>query len=195
MTTARDKLLDAALARFDRDGAVAATLEEIRADAGVSVGALYHHFKDKQALASTLYVETLAGFQQGFLDVLGRSPTAELGIRATVGHTVGWGAAHPAQARLLFGGRGSADPEALAEINRDFFGRTSAWYATHAFYGAVRELPFTLLASLWLGPSLEYLRHTAGGAPGEPDPVARAALADAAWAALGTASEKEFVNP
>lgn len=195
MTTARDKLLAAALARFDRDGAVGATLEEIRADAGVSVGALYHHFKDKQALASALYVETLATYQQGFLAVLGRSPTAVQGIRGAVEHTVDWGAANPVRARLLFGGRGAADPDALAEINRDFFGRTSAWYATHAFYGAVRELPFTLLTALWLGPSLEYLRHTAGGVPGKPDPLARTALADAAWTALGTASEKEFVNP
>lgn len=192
---AREKLLTAALERFDRDGALAATLEEIRADAGVSVGALYHHFADKQALASALYVETLAGYQQGFLAVLGSSPTAEQGIRGAVEHTLDWGAANPVQARLLFGGRGAADPDALAEVNRDFFGRAGAWYATHAFYGAVRELPFTLLVALWLGPSLEYLRHTAQGSARPVDPTARRALSDAAWAAVATPSEKELVDP
>lgn len=192
---ARERLLRAALGRFDREGALGATLEEVRADAGVSVGALYHHFADKQALASALYVETLAGYQQGFLAVLGTSPTAEQGIRGAVEHTVDWGAAHPAEARLLFGGRGAADPAALAEVNHDFFGRAGAWYATHAFYGAVRELPFTLLVALWLGPSLEYLRHTAQSRPRPADPAARHALSDAAWAALATASEKEFVDP
>ena len=51
---ARQRLLDAALARFSDDGALAATLDGVRQDAGVSVGTLYHHFADKRALATAL---------------------------------------------------------------------------------------------------------------------------------------------
>ncbi|MBB4662274.1 hypothetical protein [Conexibacter arvalis] len=127
--------------------------------------------------------------------MLGASPTAEGGVRGAVLHTLDWCAAHPAQARLLFGGRGAADPAALADANRGFFGRASGWYATHVHYGAVRELPFPLLSALWLGPSLHYVRHALDG----PEPAigadARTALADAAWAALGTVGEQEPITP
>ncbi len=45
--SARDRLLTAALDRFGTDGPVAVSLEVVRIQAGVSVGALYHHFEDK----------------------------------------------------------------------------------------------------------------------------------------------------
>lgn len=176
---ARRRLLDAALARFAADGALAATLDEIRAEAGVSVGALYHHFADKTALAGALYVETLARYQEALLATLAEHDGAEEGVRAVVDLTAAWCRAHPAEARLLFGGRGAADAQALAEINRPFFRQVTAWYRTHARYGALRVLPRHLVPALWLGPTLDHLRH-------DPDiPAADVAvLADAAWLVL-----------
>jgi AcrR family transcriptional regulator len=182
--SARRRLLDAALERFARDGALAATLDEIRADAGVSVGALYHHFADKSALASALYVETLRGYQQGFLEVLDANPEAETGIRAVVHHTLDWCAGHPAQARLLFGGRGDADTAALAEVNRDFFSRVGRWYWGHAHYGVLRTLEFPLVSSLWLGPTLDHLRHWLHSGEKAVSKDTADILAEAAWQAL-----------
>jgi len=46
--------METARRRFASDGAIAATLDEIRRDADVSVGALYHHFPDKPALAAAV---------------------------------------------------------------------------------------------------------------------------------------------
>jgi AcrR family transcriptional regulator len=45
--------------RFAADGAIAATLEDIRRDADVRVGALYHHFPDKPALAAAVYAQVM----------------------------------------------------------------------------------------------------------------------------------------
>jgi AcrR family transcriptional regulator len=45
-------LLETARRRFAADGAIAATLDEIRRDAEASVSALYHHFPDKPAPAA-----------------------------------------------------------------------------------------------------------------------------------------------
>lgn len=182
--SARQRLLDAALERFARDGALAATLDEIRADAGVSVGALYHHFADKSALAGTLYVETLRRYQEGFVAILDANLEAEAGVRAAVRHTFDWCTEHPAEARLLFGGRGDADTAALAEVNRDFFSRVGRWYWGHAHYGVLRTLDFPLVSSLWLGPTLDHLRHWLhSGERTVPDATV-AILAEAAWQAL-----------
>ena len=75
---ARERLLDAALAHFAADGGLGATLEDIRRDAGVSVGALYHHFSDKAALAGALYGTLTDEFQQGFLEELRANAGAEI---------------------------------------------------------------------------------------------------------------------
>jgi TetR/AcrR family transcriptional regulator, transcriptional repressor for nem operon len=51
MAPARQKLLNAALAVIREKGYVATTLGELCARAGVAKGSLFHHFKDKEALA------------------------------------------------------------------------------------------------------------------------------------------------
>ncbi len=179
-TPVRERLLDAALLSFSREGTLAATLEEIRGEAGVSVGALYHHFADKRALAGALYLRTLAEFQEGFCAMLEGRTDAEAGVRAAVDHLVRWCRAHPAQARMLFDGREAADPKALQALNRDFFARTMRWYDTHVHYGVLRPLPGRLAAALWLGPTFDYLRQ----GQGRIDPTVRRTLADAAWQTL-----------
>ena len=62
----RGRLLQTARRRFAADGAIAATLDEIRRDADVSVGALYHHFPDKPALAAAVYAQLMSEYQGEF---------------------------------------------------------------------------------------------------------------------------------
>jgi AcrR family transcriptional regulator len=182
--SARDRLLAAALRRFAGDGALVATLDEVRADAGVSVGALYHHFADKAALAGALYVQTLRAYHAAFLEALDAHPGAEDGVRAGVAVTLRWCAEHPAEAQLLYGGRASADPAALREANRPFFARVTSWYAAHVHYGVLRELDVGLVAALWLGPTLDHLRHRLADGEATVGREAAEVLADAAWRAL-----------
>lgn len=182
---AREKLLAAALRRFGEHGALAATLDEIRADAGVSVGALYHHFADKQSLAAALFAECLADYQQGFVAVLRAHPGAEDGIRAGVEFHLRWCEGNPARARFLLGDRPSPDPEPLRDLNRAFFDEVLAWWRAHAHYGALRDYDLDLAYALWLGPSQEYTRLALSGRVARPPRRIATALADAAWLTLG----------
>lgn len=185
--SARTLLLEAALARFDADGALGATLEDIRGEAGVSVGALYHHFPDKAALAAALYVELTGEFQDGFLAELRAHPRAEDGVKAGVRFYLRGVSANRAGAAFLLGGRPENDA-ALRERNRPFFAEATAWWETHVHYGALRSLPFDLIHALWLGPAHEYTRHwVAGRGKRVPGAVADV-LADAAWQTLKEAA-------
>ena len=176
---ARERLLRAALVRFDAEGTLGATLEDIRREAGVSVGALYHHFPDKQALAAALYVELTESFQEGFLAELRSHRAAEQGVKAGVRYYLRWVSANRAAAAFLLAGR-PQDPR-LRERNRRFLGEVMAWWETHVHYGAVRALPLDVIHALWLGPAQEYSRHwVAGRAKRVPSSVA-GLLADAAW--------------
>jgi AcrR family transcriptional regulator len=180
---ARQLLLQAALARFASDGALSATLEDIRRDAGVSVGALYHHFPDKAALAAALYVDLTGTFQDGFLAELRTHPGAEEGVKAGVRFYLRWVSAERDAAAFLLAGRPD-DQSELRERNRGFFAEATAWWRTHVHYGALRPLPFDLIHALWLGPAHEYARHwVAGRARRVPADVADV-LAEAAWQLL-----------
>ncbi|MEO1061915.1 MAG: TetR/AcrR family transcriptional regulator [Actinomycetota bacterium] len=54
----RRRILDAARARFAGQGYETTTIAELLDDAGVSKGALYHHFDSKESIAETLFSET-----------------------------------------------------------------------------------------------------------------------------------------
>ena len=180
VASTRERLLDSALERFASEGPVATTLDAVRADAGASVGALYHHFPDKAALYDAVRERSLARFQAEFVGELERHTDAEAGVRAIVRLQIEWCAANEAAARLLLDGR----PSGAEEMNREFFGRIASWWRVHARYGAVRDLDPLMLHVLWLGPAMELTRHWLSGNARRPTDAQVDALADAAWAAL-----------
>src|SRR5271166_6010248 len=166
---ARERLLAAALERFEAEGPLAATLEDIRRDAGVSVGALY------AALAED--------FQQAFLAELRRHPGAEDGVRAGVACYLWWVSEHRAAAAFLLGERPAGDAE-LREHNRRFFAEVTAWWDGHVHYGVLRDLPFDVINALWLGPAHEYTRHWVAGRGKRVPATVAGVLSDAAWQTL-----------
>ena len=180
--SARNRLLEAALDRFGADGPVAVSLEDVRVQAGVSVGALYHHFADKTALVDALYLELTEDFQTGFLSELRGHAAAEDAIKSGVAYYLRWVTRNRAGARVLLGHR-PAD-RALRELNRAFLSELRAWWDTHVHYGALRPLSLDLVHALWLGPAHEYTRQWLDSR-GKRSPVAITdALADAAWNTL-----------
>jgi len=55
----RNKVLETALDLFSEFGYFNTSIHDIRRTAGVSIGAIYHHFTNKEALAKSLYDELL----------------------------------------------------------------------------------------------------------------------------------------
>lgn len=190
--TLQERILCAATRRFVRDGVLGSRLEAIRRDAGVSIGAVYHHFPDKQALHAEAFLRALAGYQAGFVEALQGSEGAEAGVKGAVRYHLRWVASNRDSAALLLGEQpsGRVVGKSLAEQNRAFFSAVLRWWRIHAGYGSLREVDPALLYALWLGPAQEYCRHWLAGRnsklPGRaPQPNAVAGeLADAAWATL-----------
>lgn len=180
--SARDRLLSAALDRFGAGDPVLVSLEEIRREAQVSVGALYHHFADKGALVEELYVTLTAAFQHEFVAHLRAQTTAEDGVKAGVAFYLRWVSRNRPGARVLLTHRpGSA---ALRNLNRDFLGEVKTWWDTHVRYGTLRPLGLDVVHALWLGPSHEYTRQWLDGAQKRPPAAVIELLSDAAWNTL-----------
>jgi AcrR family transcriptional regulator len=179
---ARGRLLDVARRRFAAHGAIAATLDEIRRDADVSVGAMYHHFPDKPTLAAAVYAQVMGEYQVGFLAMLRRHTIAERGIRGGVAHHLRWVVDNRSEAALLLGDR--LDSAELRDCNREFFAAVRDWWRPHHSYGALRPMQAGITAALWFGPAQEFGRYwIAGDEPRMPRGVAKI-FADAAWKAL-----------
>ncbi|MGE2725580.1 TetR/AcrR family transcriptional regulator [Mycolicibacterium pulveris] len=179
---ARSRLLAVARQRFAAEGALAATLDQVRREAKVSVGALYHHFPDKRSLATAVYAEMIGQYQSGFLEMLRGHDTAEGGIRGGVAYHLDWVSAHRGEATLLLGDR--LDSEQLRAANAAFFGSVRDWWRPHQRYGMLQPMRIGITAALWLGPAQEFSRYwIAGTEPTMPKEAVRA-FADAAWVAL-----------
>jgi AcrR family transcriptional regulator len=168
--------------RFADDGALVATLDEVRRDAGVSVGALYHHFPDKLSLATAVYAELLGEYQDGFVTMLRAHPTAEGGIRGGVAYHLHWVADHRGEATLLLGSR--LDSAQLREYNTRFFTAVRDWWRPHHGYGVLRPLRIGITAALWLGPAQEFSRHWVAGPDSKMPRGVAQTFADAAWNVL-----------
>lgn len=81
---ARPKLERAALKLFVDTGFDAATTRQIASEAGVSEGALYRHYKGKDELALTLFMETHNRLGQMLADALSKPGTVEQRISRAI---------------------------------------------------------------------------------------------------------------
>jgi AcrR family transcriptional regulator len=179
---ARDRLLRAARRRFAVDGALLPSLDEVRREAEVSVGALYHHFPNKPALAAAVYAQLIGEYQAGFVAMLRKHDTAEGGIRGGVAYHLRWVTEHHSEARLLLGDR--LDSAALRDVNREFFAAVRDWWRPHHAYGALQPMRLGVTAALWLGPAQEYCRYWIAGGNAKMGRDAVETFAAAAWAML-----------
>lgn len=174
--------MQSARRRFAADGALAATLDEIRRDAEVSVGALYHHFPDKSALAAAVYAQVMGEYQAGFVVMLRRHETAEGGIRGGVAHHLRWVAVNRGEAALLLGDR--LESVGLDNTNRVFFAAVRDWWRPHHNYGALQPMQSGVTAALWFGPAQEFSRYWIAGAESRMPRGVVKTFADAAWKTL-----------
>ncbi len=102
MAGARDDLLTAALAVFDRDGFEGATVAAIRERAGASNGSFFHFFGSKRELAGTLFLEILRRYHIAMLDAIDPPPGAEDGIARLIRTHLDWVADNRSEANFLF---------------------------------------------------------------------------------------------
>jgi AcrR family transcriptional regulator len=105
-TSAREDLLAAGLAVFDRDGFDGATVAAIRTRARASNGSFFHFFGSKKELAGTLFLQTLERYHAAVLAALAAPRKAPLGAIDGIGGLIrahlDWVVDNRLEARFLF---------------------------------------------------------------------------------------------
>jgi AcrR family transcriptional regulator len=102
MTTAREDLLAAGLAVFDRDGFDGATVAAIRTRARASNGSFFHFFGSKKELAGTLFLEILARYHAAVIAAVDGSCGAREGVARLIRAHLEWVVNSRREARYLF---------------------------------------------------------------------------------------------
>lgn len=99
---AREDLLAAGLAVFDRDGFEGATVAAIRTRARASNGSFFHFFGSKKELAGTLFLEVLQRYHAAVFAAIEARSGAQDGIARLIRAHLDWVVNNRREARYLF---------------------------------------------------------------------------------------------
>ncbi len=82
----RALILETALRLFSRNGFFNTSVQDIRKEADISIGSIYHHFSGKEAIAKAIYLDLLGKIDVTMRDILSRHSTAHDRCREVVVH-------------------------------------------------------------------------------------------------------------
>lgn len=178
-------ILRSALASFNAQGIEATTIDIIRAECDTSVGAIYHHFGNKEGLIAALFFTAMDDQARLRDDYLTQAQTAQEGVRALVHSYVDWVDSQPEWARFQFAARFSVASgpfsDELTTRNKARNKQLAIWLADPARHQELKRLPAELIPSLIIGPADNYSRAWLSGRVGSSPAKYRNELAEAAW--------------
>ncbi len=167
MTTAREDLLTAGLAVFDRDGFEGATVAAIRTRARASNGSFFHFFASKKELAGTLFLEIIARYHAAVLAAVDESCDAKQGVARLIHAHLDWVVSNRREARYLFEISRSEWSEEIRGAQRAQNSRLAEaierWRAPLIERGELLPMTATLFFSQIIGPAQIFCRAFLSG--------------------------------
>lgn len=180
-----ERLLDAALAVFDRRGMDGFTVHAVVAHAKISLGSLYHHFGSFDGLAAALYARCMATLLSELADRVEASSSARAGIVTFVRAYLEFTRREAKTARFIHASSYATflplHAETIARAKEPGLGRLLAWLRPHVAAGHLVDLPSPLVEMLLVGPVAEVSRRWLAGAPEVDLALASALLPARVW--------------
>ena len=164
---AREDLLAAGLAVFERDGFEDATVAAIRARARASNGSFFHFFGSKKELAGTLFLDVLQRYHAAVLAAIDTSLGAQEGIGRLIRAHLDWVVNNRREARFLFEISRSEWTEDVRDAQRTQNSRLAdgieSWRAPLIARGELLPTTSTLFFSQIIGPAQIFCRAWLSG--------------------------------
>ncbi|WOH84903.1 TetR/AcrR family transcriptional regulator [Bradyrhizobium sp. BEA-2-5] len=167
MSTAREDLLAAGLAVFDRDGFEGATVAEIRSRARASNGSFFHFFTSKKELAGTLFLEILQAYHAAIISSVDASCGAGEGVARLIRAHLDWVVTSRREARYLFEISRSEWGEDVRDVQRAQNARLAEgierWRAPLVAGGELLPMTPVMFVSQLIGPAQIFCRAFLSG--------------------------------
>lgn len=187
-------ILRKALECFNSQGIEATTIEMIRVECQTSVGAIYHHFGNKEGLVAALFFAALEDQATLRDSYLAQAKTTQEWVYALVHSYVDWVDGQPDWARYQFHARfavaNGPHKDELASRNKSRNKKFWEWFTDPGRREELKHLPAELIPSLIIGPAESYCRTWLSGRVHRSPAAYRDLLAAAAWQSLS--AERRF---
>ncbi len=184
----KERILRAALECFTKSGVSETRVSDIHEASGVSIGSIYHHFGDKEGIASALVEYGIASLNARIFARLSMVSTSdpEAIIGAIVRAAGYWGTDEPALAGYVLNNRSQLHPDKVLVVEQATLGLVDQLSALiEEAQGSSFKLPPAPIAlALVLGPIQEYSRRWITGRADTPPAEYVEVFAAAAWKAV-----------
>lgn len=160
----RRELLDAATAVFAERGLQGTTMDEIARSAGVSRGAVYHHFSTREELFAACFDDAMAHIYAALdvsIEALGTELGVQEGVQRLVRAYLSWHELDPARGLIVRKGlldeRLEAHLGASLEAQRRFVAGVLARFAPYRKQGEILHASDEVLVALIIGPARDFI--------------------------------------
>lgn len=183
----RQILLDA-LVCFLEHGIETTSIEMIRAKSETSVGAIYHHFKNKEGIVAALFFSALDDQTALRDEYLKQAKTLQDVVFALIHSYVDWVSEQPEFAKFLNSARFNMmkgeEHQQLVQRNKNRNQNIFSLIANFEEFKALTLIPNELLLSLVIGSTESYCRAWLSQRVKSDPKVYKDVLAKAAWSSL-----------
>lgn len=183
----RQILLDA-LVCFLEHGIETTSIEMIRAKSETSVGAIYHHFKNKEGIVAALFFSALDDQTALRDEYLKQAKTLQDVVFALIHSYVDWVSEQPEFAKFLNSARFNImkgeEHQQLVQRNKNRNQNIFSLIANFEEFKALSLIPNELLLSLVIGSTESYCRAWLSQRVSSDPKIYKDILAKAAWHSL-----------
>ena len=176
---ARERVLDAAIRLFTRQGYFNTSVPDIVRESGVSTGSIYHHFGDKEGIARALFESLVARMEVAFGEIDRRYSSAATRCRAVIALLFRMTEEEPdVMAYMLFVKHKEFMPEMAPVCSSRPFRHMREMVTRGMDSGEVRRMDALVAASAVFGGALRLINLRLDGILEQPLPV----YLDETWA-------------
>lgn len=181
-------ILKDALICFSEHGIESTTIEIIKKKSEISVGSIYHHFKNKEGIIASLIFIALDDLNRYMEHYLLQATNFERSIAAIVLSYVDWVDEHPLFAEVLFSGKfyvfHSQYKQELEQKKLNTKKLIINWFSTPEYKSRLNSIPLDLILSLIFGITEHYCKNWVLGRVDNRPKYFRRELALSAWKAV-----------
>lgn len=184
----RKLVLDTALERFGTNGYFNTSIHDIRREAGVSIGSIYHHFGHKEALARALYEDLLQRMDVGIEEAIARTSSCRARCEGIIAFLFDEATESPQTMRFILEARHREFlPEEPPICSSRPFQRMRDCVEQGIHAGEIRPMEVPVAATAAFGGAIRLLHLYLDGALDRPLSHYLAETQQASWRAIALA--------
>ncbi|MGV1099648.1 TetR/AcrR family transcriptional regulator [Thiovibrio sp. JS02] len=181
-TERRELILMTALGLFTKRGYFNTSVHDIQKEAGVSIGSIYHHFRNKQAIAKALYDSLVDGMAAVMTDIMGRYGSTHDRCRAVVAYLFDLTEANPAAMQyMLYAKHREFMPDEKPVCSSRPFEMMKQMVSEGIVAGEIRDYPAYIAATSIFGGAIRMVYLRLDGVLREPLSASLDPVWECAW--------------